>query len=333
MILPERFEWQSFENPLEQDMDRPLIWILESENGEIAGHNSILIFPLTVAGTQYTGYCSTNLIVKPGTEGRGLGHILIENNERMGIATAYGPTPASLSAFTKRGWISYTDARLYTIPLHPYRTLRFLKQSILVACLATPVIWVLNAVFGAWRAMTISNKIAGITHREIERFEPAWDEHWQAYLANYAIHFTRRADFLNYRYGARRDVSHMKVIFEQNGVPIGYIVFRVSTSRTKGVTLGRIVDFVYDPKLGEKLPATMIKTAFDALLDKGVDSIVGVAPNDETGRIFKHCGMIFSKIQRMLTKAPEDIDLKALAQPYRQGWYCTLGDADIDNYW
>jgi len=148
MVAEDRFNWQMFENPLEDTNERPLIWYLESPDGEIVGHNSIFLYFLSIGGREYKGYCSTNLVVKPGTEGRSIGHALIENNENLdGVPFAYGPTPASLSAFQKRGWVTLHHARLHTIILHPVRALKFLKKPTWMAWLLAPALKIFSVFF------------------------------------------------------------------------------------------------------------------------------------------------------------------------------------------
>lgn len=333
MVAEDRFNWQSFENPLENINERPLIWYLEFPDGEIVGHNSIFLYLLNIGGREYKGYCSTNLVVKPGTEGRGIGHALIENNENLdGVPFAYGPTPASLSAFQKRGWVVLHHARLQTIILHPVRALKFLKKPTWMAWLLAPALKVLAAILKLYRAVSTSSRLEGISFREVDCFQPEWDACWKEYLKDYAIHYIRRADFLNYKYCRRTDVKHNVLVFEQDNQPVGYIVFRMSANNIKNIRLGRILDFVHDPNLGEPLASYMIKTAVDRLLEDDVDSIVGVASSPEIRRAFKRNGMVLSRVQIMLVKET-DFNIQELRPKYEHIWHLTLGDADMDNYW
>jgi GNAT superfamily N-acetyltransferase len=333
MVAEDRFNWQSFGNPLEDINERPLIWYLESPDGEVVGHNSIFLYLLSIGGREYKGYCSTNLVVKPGMEGRGIGHALIENNENLdGVPFAYGPTPASLSAFRKRGWVALRHARLQTIILHPVRALKFLKKPTWIAWLLAPALKILSVFLKIYRTVSAPRLLKGISFREIDRFRPEWDARWKEYLKDYAIHYIRRADFLNYKYCRRTDVKHNVLIFEKNDRPVGYIVFRTSASNIKNIRLGRVVDFVHDPDLGESLASYMIKAAVDRLIEDDVDSIVGVASSPGIKRAFTRNGMLLSRVQIMLVKET-DFDVRELRPKYEQIWHLTLSDADMDNYW
>lgn len=333
MVNHDRFQWQSFENPVEDAAERPLIWYLLSDDGKIVGHNSIFKYPMKIDRRDYHGYCSTNLIVEPGTEGRGLGHILIENNEMLdGVPFAYGPTPASLSAFQKRGWIPLYDARMYTLILRPFRSLRFLKKPAWQALMLSPVLKLLSWIFRFYKAATVPGELPGVSFQTVKKFEPEWDIYWEKYLESFGLYYRQESHFLNYKYAARRDVKHNIIIFEKNNCPVGYIVFRTSASKTKMARLGRIVELVCDPAEGEDLAAYMINVAAARLLQDKVDSIVGIASSPELKKAYRRNGMIFSRTQIMLVKET-DFRISELRPKFANIWHLSLGDADIDNYW
>lgn len=333
MVDEVRFHWQSFENPAEDDTERPLIWYLLSDSDEIVGHNSIFKYPMKIDGRHYSGYCSTNLIVSPGTEGQGLGHILIENNEKLdGVPFAYGPTPASLSAFQKRGWVPLYDAKMFTLILKPYRSLKFLKKPTWLAILISPFLKVFSWGLKFYTIIATPKTIDAVTYREVNRFEPEWDDYWEKYLQDFGLYYRRESTFLNYKYATRRDAKHHILIFEKNNIPIGYIIYRVSKSEIKKAKLGRIVDMVCSPNDDERLAAYMVKVVFNRLINDDVDSIVGIASAPDLKRAFRQNGLVLSRVQIMLVKET-DFQISQIRPRYKNIWHLSLGDADIDNYW
>ena len=333
MIREDRFVWQSVCNPLETDAERPLIWLLESPDGGIVGHNSLLKYPLKIGGSIYTGYCSTNLIVKPGTEGRGIGHKLIANNENLGgIAFAVGITPAATRAFQKRGWVLITDARMHAAVVHPYRALCFLRKPPWQAFVMTPAVLVINALSRIFSFLVPLKQAQNIVVREIYEFKPAWDDIWRQALRPWAIHFERRADFLNYKYFQRRDVKHTVILFERDDRPVGYAVYRISINAQRKIKLGRIVDLIYSRDEGADLLSLMVQVVIRAIRKAGVDCVVAIASSPEMARTFRRQGMTFSRRQPAIMKET-DFTIGQLRDEYSEIWHITLGDSDMDNYW
>ncbi|MEE9443929.1 MAG: hypothetical protein V3V99_14790 [candidate division Zixibacteria bacterium] len=333
MANENRFEWQTFLNPLEENEERPLIWLLRSCSGKLCGHNSLLKFELRIDNRKYSGYCSTNLLVNPGTEGKGLGHVLIENNEKMdGVAFAVGITEMASRAFQKRGWVLINDSSQQSLVLNPMAVFGFLNKSKMLAYIASPFIILINAAFRVYKKIFIPRSISDISFSQINEFLPDWDNYWREYLKDYAIHFDRNSSFLNYKYFKREDIKHTVYLFENQNRPIGYIVFRKSVNVDKKIVLGRIVDFVYDPTISKKLLSYMIKIASDELRKLQVDCIVGIASSPATKTAFWQNGFIFSRIQPAIIRET-DFKIKDLRQRYSHIWYISLGDSDLDNYW
>ncbi|MCK5124937.1 MAG: hypothetical protein KAR42_01670 [candidate division Zixibacteria bacterium] len=333
MTIKSRFEWQSFKNPNETSDETPLIWVLQNESNSLVGHNSLLKYNLIIGGDRYNGYCSTNLLVIPGTEGKGLGHILIGNNESQpGVAFAVGITIMASRAFQKRGWVLIEDAKLHTLIKHQYKTLRFLKQSVVLSLLATPVLKFIEYCLTLRRQIACPPLPQGVESRMISEFESRWDSYWQQFLSDYAIHYEREAAFLNYKYFSRNDVKHRAFIFERNDEPVGYLVIRKSTSKLKNITLGRIVDLVYNPQLGFDLVASMVAFAIDEFKKYNVDSIVAVSSSAEISKAFRVNGLMFKKTQPAII-LESDFSIETLRKKYKNIWYIMLSDSDMDNYW
>lgn len=333
MVIESRFTWQSFQNPLERADEKPLIWILENADNDIVGHNSILKYNLKIGEREYDGYCSTNLIIKPGLEGRRLGHAFIENNENLGgVAYAVGITTAASRAFQKRGWVPVDDARLHALLLKPSRALRFLNRPAWLSYLAAPIIRILNLAVRLIFSFRLRTDPEGLSYREVDRFLPEWDPLWKRYTKKWAIHFSRSSEVLNYKYFGRTDVKHTVILFEKDNQPVGYCVYRQSVSKSKNISLGRIVDIIYNPEIGFRLPAYMVRVAKRRLIGAGIDAIVAVASAPEMARALRLNGLIFSKVQPAIIKE-EDFSIKALREEFENIWLITMGDSDMDNYW
>jgi hypothetical protein len=328
----QRFEWQSFGNPLLRPDQNFLFHLFDAE-GRIVGQNVLIPYQLMIDGRVRDALCSTNLIVLPGMVGRGAGHILIERHEQEGVVCfAVGITAASSRAFQKRGWKPVDDSRLQALFLKPHPCLRYVNRKGPVAAIASLLIPVLNLGFSAIRPLAVPKRIHGITWEPIARFEPEWDQQWNAYLSDFGIHFVRSASFLNWKYFSRRDVKHQAVLFRHHGRPAAYLVYRLSRNETRQIYLGRIVDLVYDPSVDRRFPHFLIGYARRVLAAEQVDGIVGIASSAALRRAYWANGFCMSRTQPAIMRE-HGFFLHDLRQRYRALWYITLADSDLDNYW
>lgn len=326
-----RFIWQNLSNPLLPN-GKTAIWLLYDQDENIIGQNIYINYNLSIDKKIYYGNCSTNLIVKPGIVGKGFGHKMIERNESLdGVAYAVGITPASTRAFLKRGWVLVEDAKLMSKIINPIPNLRYVGWPKWKIILLSPVMKCFNYLFDFYAALK-GNDYKDVTCRELDRFTPEMDQYWSDYLSDYAIHFERSHTTLNYKYNSRDDVQHTKLLFEQNGKPVGYLVYRLSHNPVKKITLGRIVDYVYDPALGDSFFRYLLKIAIGELKAKKVDGIVGIASNEMMVKAYKDNGIFFSRVQPAIIKE-KGFDISALRNKFKTLWYITLGDSDLDNYW
>ena len=144
LVDKERFNWQHFGNPLLKS-DENHVWLLVDDSNEIIGQNIYIPYNLCVDGKICSAFCSTNLIVKPGMEGKGIGHKLIAVNESLGgIPFAVGITTASKRAFLKRGWKLNSDSTLCSRFINPIPNLKYIKLSTWKMFVVTPVIYLFN---------------------------------------------------------------------------------------------------------------------------------------------------------------------------------------------
>jgi len=326
-----RHEWQNLGNPLLEDAGSE-IWLLYDQD-RIVGQNIYILYNLSIDRQVHRGYCSTNLIVKPGMEGKGHGHKLIEVNEnRGGIAYAVGITPASTRAFQKRGWKLLEDARLFSGIINPIPNLRYMGLSRTNQMLLAPLLKCASVLWNLATRLCTPKCLETVEYREVERFDPEWDKYWRLFLKDYAIHFDRNFRHLNYKYTSRKDVEHIILLFEMIGKPVGYGVHRVSENRERGIRLGRIVDLVYDPSKGKGLLSFMLKTMKQRLLSFGIDGLVGIAANSEIASAYRSNGFFLSRVQPAIIRE-DGFSLDDLRIRYKDLWYITLGDSDLDNYW
>ncbi len=331
LLDDDRFMWQNLSPPL-NGLDDSSIWLLK-EGDNVLGQNIYLRYPLSIAGKIQQGVCSTNLIVRPELIGKGLGHQMIEVNETLGgIPYAVGITPASTRAFQKRGWRLVSAARLYSRFLRPGPNLRYVGASRSKRVVLTPAIELANLVSSVWRGACRVKRLAGVSCQEISLFDQAHDSIWRGLLSDFAIHFDRTAELLNFKYCTRSDVTHVKLLFERDGSPVGYGVYRLSDHPLQRLRLGRIVDFVYDPKLGRKLISFMIGFMITRLRAFGVDGLVAVASTLEIARALIDNGLFLSRAQPAIIKET-DFSVDELMKNHRHLWHITLGDSDLDNYW
>ncbi|MBN4076352.1 hypothetical protein JYT16_01405 [Gemmatimonas aurantiaca] len=326
------FVWRNLTPPLNKPDDTG-IWLLRDADGRILGQNIYLKTPFSIAGTEKTGFCSTNLIVRPELVGTGAGHRLIQQNESFaGAPYAVGITPASARAFLKRGWCLYTKAKLHSRFIRPEPNLSFVKITGLKQIVFSLALRMLNLVSSLWSFVFGRPSIAGIRIREIETFDATHDHIWKTFLQDFAMHYSRTATFLNYKFSARESTVHHKLLFEIAGAVVGYGVYRISEHPTSGLRLGRIVDFVYDPKYGKRLISHMISVMVERLSELRVDGLVAVSSTPEIARALFDNGLFLTRVQPAITKET-DFDFQELSKIYKYTWHITLGDSDLDNYW
>jgi hypothetical protein len=326
-----RWAWQTFGNPRLAKGSND-IWLLTDDNGEMIGHNVFLRYPLRIGGKPYDGLCSANLVVKPGITGRGLGRMMIQKNEELGgVPFAIGMTDNSYSAFGKRGWYIVHHIRLYSQIVHPWPNLKYLKLPLWKAVLALPFL-LPGKTLSSLYAATVPKSFAGITTREIESFDPALDSLWNSFLGDYAFYFERTAEMLNYKFATRTDVRHTRLLFEKNGKVVGYGICRISENPVRKIRMGRIVDLVLDPSLGDSFAVWVVGYMRRHLLAEGVDGLAGLASSDCMKRAYRRNGFWFSRVERSGIKET-DFSMAELARQYADQWYMTLADADLDDYW
>lgn len=326
------FVWRNLTEPVNR-FDDSGIWLLESPDGRILGQNIYIRTPLTISGKEVTGFCSTNLIVRPEMVGTGAGHRLIEQNESFaGVPYAVGITPASTRAFQKRNWLHYTQAKLHSRFIRPIPNLKFLKITGVKRFLISCALHAANLMSGLWSVMFGAPKLGNMNVREIEKFDPAHDVYWKRFLGDFAIHYSRTAEFLNYKFNSRESVVHNKLLFEIDGRPVGYGVYRISQHPVSGVRLGRIVDFVYDPSLGKRLISSILGVIVARLTERDVDGLVAVSSTSEIARALFDNGLYLTRVQPAIIKET-DFNLRTLSEQYAHTWHITLGDSDLDNYW
>lgn len=327
----QRFTWQNLSPPL-NGADDSAVWLLK-DGERLLGQNIFLRYPLSIAGKVKKGICSTNLIVRPELVGKGLGHRMIEVNETLGgVPYAVGITPASTRAFVKRGWVPVNTARLYSRFLSPGPNLRYVGASEIKRAILAPALRLANIASAVWSAARRVSKLPGVSCREISRFDPAHDTLWRDMLSDFAIHFERTAGLLNFKYCARGDVTHVRLLFEESGAVVGYGVYRLSEHPLQGLRLGRIVDVVYDPKLGRKLISFMLGVMIARLRSIRIDGLVAVASTPEIARALIDNGLFLSRVQPAIIKET-DFSVADLTRNHKHLWHITLADSDLDNYW
>ncbi len=331
LLEEKRFIWHNLTPPMNKPDDSG-IWLL-IRGGEIVGQNIYSRYPLSIAGQVHTGICSTNLIVLPELVGKRLGHLLIERNETFsGVPFAVGITPASTRAFQKRGWHLHSEARLYSRFIKPKPNLAYVGLTGAKAAIGTIALSIANIATTLWFKMRREPLLENMTVKEIEAFDTCYDSYWMRFLEGFAIHFERNAELLNYKYATRQDVTHTKLLYYHDGVVVGYGVYRISTHPVSGLKLGRIVDFVYDPSLGKKLISNMIRVMTDRMADCDLDGIVAIAADREIASALIENGLYLSRVQPAIIKETT-FSLSDLRKSYKNLWYITLGDSDLDNYW
>lgn len=334
-----RFEWQVLGG------DHRIF--LVRENGRIVGHVLALWTPMYIGGVlRCSAYAVTNIAVLPEVAGRKLGWGLLDAmTDFASPSWAIGVTPPALHTYKKRGWMVLNDAAQYLLPFNS-KPLQFAGLNKWVARAASGVFRVANAFIrrpyrqrpyvpiwdGGWNGnfQAVQSQVKGVTCREIAEFKDEWTRSWNVYLWGYGIVASRSTSSLNHKY-FERNVGHRVLLFERDGWPVGYVVFRVSRTPDGRATLGRIVDIVFNRHhIG--LPTAMVAAAIWELRQRDVDGVIGMASCDALKAAFRANGML---IKRSMPVCVEERGFKIadVRLDYREPLYVTLGEADLDGYW
>jgi GNAT superfamily N-acetyltransferase len=310
-LTDEEFAWWFDRNPAGEG-----IVSLAVDEGEVVGVAAMSFFKTRLEGVETRLAIPVNVATDARYRGQGIFSTLQQENEEAAAAsgsplTVTFPNAKSYPIFIRRlGWIDLPRLRLWARPLRAAGVARY--------ALGRP---------GDRGAMNVADsaprRLHGLEVRPIERFESSTDELGIRAAAGYGSHFSRDAEYFNWRYlDSPRDYRCFGAYRggELDGVAVVGHTFK------HGVSAGFVADLVMAPDDTQALRALVSRAA--AEVKGGADALVLLPPRARAQR-------------RALVRAgfaPTNKKLRFIGKPLHDGvrideradaWHFTLGDFDF----
>jgi GNAT superfamily N-acetyltransferase len=310
-LTDEEFAWWFDRNPAGEG-----IVSLAVDEGEVVGVAAMSFFKTRLEGVETRLAIPVNVATDARYRGRGVFSTLQERNEEAAAEsgsplTVTFPNAKSYPIFVRRlGWIDLPRFRLWARPLRAAGVVRY--------ALGRP------GERGGMRAPDPAPRAShGLEMRPIERFGAETDELGERAAAGYGSHFTRDAEYFNWRYlDSPRDY---RCFGAYRGEELRGVVV-VGHTFKHGVSAGFVADLVTAPDDTRALQALVSRAA--AEVKGGADALVLLPPRSRAQR-------------RALARAgfaPTNKKLRFIGKPLHDGvtvdqrpdaWHFTLGDFDF----
>jgi GNAT superfamily N-acetyltransferase len=310
-LTDEEFTWWFDRNPAGEG-----IVSLAVDEGEVIGVAAMSFFKTRLEGVETRLAIPVNVATDSRYRGRGVFSTLQQANEEAAAAagsplTVTFPNAKSYPIFIRRlGWIDLPRLRLWARPLRVAGVVRY--------ALGRP-----GERGGMGAADSTPHASRGLDVRPIARFGAEMDELGSRAAAGYGSHFSRDAEYFNWRYlDSPRDYRSFGAYrgAELAGVAVVGHTFK------HGVSAGFVADLVAAPDDSRAVRALVARAA--AEVRGGADALVLLPPRSPAQR-------------RALMRAgfaPTNKKLRFIGKPLYDGvridgradaWHFTLGDFDF----
>ena len=310
-LTDEEFAWWFDRNPAGEG-----IVSLAVDEGEVVGVAAMSFYKTQLEGVETRLAIPVNVATDARYRGRGVFSTLQQANEETAAAsgsplTVTFPNAKSHPMFIRRlGWVDLPRLRLWARPLRAAGVVRY--------ALGRP------GERGGMRAADPSPRSEyGLEVRPTERFDADMDELGDRAAAGYGSHFSRDAEYFNWRYlDSPRDYRCFGAYRE--GKLTGVVV--VGHTFKHGVSAGFVADLVVPPDDTRAIRALVSRAV--AEVKGGADALVLLPPRVAMQR-------------RALARAgfaPTNKTLRFIGKPLHDGvtideradaWHFTLGDFDF----
>lgn len=310
-LTDQEFAWWFDRNPAGEG-----IVSLAVDEGEVVGVAAMSFFKTRLEGVETRLAIPVNVATDARYRGQGVFSTLQHENEEAAAAsgsplTVTFPNAKSYPIFIRRlGWIDLPRLRLWARPLRAAGVVRYVLGR--------------HGEHGGMRASDPSPRtVHGLELRPIERFDADMDELGIRAATGYGSHFSRDADYFNWRYlDSPRDYRCLGAYrgSELAGVAVVGHTFK------HGVSAGFVADLVTAPEDTQAIRALVARAA--AEVKGGADALVLLPPRASAHR-------------RALARAgfaPTNKKLRFIGKPLHDGvrideraeaWHFTLGDFDF----
>ena len=310
-LTDEEFAWWFDRNPAGEG-----IVSLAVDEGEVVGVAAMSFFKTRLEGVETRLAIPVNVATDAHYRGRGIFSTLQQENEEAAAAsgsplTVTFPNAKSYPIFIRRlGWIDLPRLRLWARPLRAAGVVRY--------ALGRP---------GERGGMNPTDAAPRVLHglevRPIEQFDADTDELGNRAAAGYGSHFSRDAEYFNWRYlDSPRDYRCFGAY--RRGELAGVAV--VGHTFKHGVSAGFVADLV--AALDDTTAVRALVSRAAAEVRGGADALVLLPPRGSAHR-------------RALARAgfaPTNKKLRFIGKPLHDGirideradaWHFTLGDFDF----
>ena len=320
----ESFNWILKGNPYSETKDD---YFVMEEDGNIIAYCGLMPSKFYLTGKNYTGYIYHDTMVNPNQRGKGIGTKLIEGiikqNPLFSIAVWMNAPNARV--FEKCGWESVNNLPTY---VRGYNTAAFvkLKWKSLNKISISILNLFLSAIYKLEKASYFYKKNK-FTIEAIDQFDDRVDSLFYEIKNEYSFITYRTQEILNWKYSQAIAPHYSKLICNQGGKLVGYIVFR-----TRDVGEGKIVATLFDYLFSLKnmdVFTALLKNAIIEIEKEKPDSIEILCSNNTLRRVLNRFGFIKHTDNQFALKYINHDSIAGSEQLSNgNNWFFTHGDGD-----
>jgi GNAT superfamily N-acetyltransferase len=310
-LTDEEFSWWFDRNPAGEG-----IVSLAVDRGEVVGVAAMSFFRTRLNGVETRLAIPVNVATDARYRGQGVFSTLEDENEQAAATsgsplTVTFPNAKSYPIFVRRlGWIDLPRLRLWAKPLRLSGVVRYaLGRTGERERMRTP--------------SPAARTIHGLDVRPLERFDSALDDLGRRAAAGYGSHFTRDAEYFNWRYlDSPRDY---RCFGAYRGDDLAGVAV-VGHTFKHGVSAGFLADLVAAPDDGAVV-RTLVARAVEEVKG-GADAVVVLPPRVRAQRrALARSG--FAPTNTVLRFIGKKLHDDARIDERTGAWHFTLGDFDF----
>jgi hypothetical protein len=304
----------------------PLVWVAETDAGEIIGHHGGIALRFSMAGEVLDCVQSVEAMTSPRHRRKGmlltLGKGLYDSWRDAGVAFVLGMPNEKWGSRAKAiGFVPFARLRWLKFALRPSRMLAATAPGPLAGALrvADPLVRQLLHLLPAFGRVRV---------REVSTAGPEFDRIWPRAAASYRDDYVLAPDaaYVQWRFRACPRPYRLLLAEDAQG-PLGYTAFRVTEE--EGRQIGWLAD-VFTPRDDSGAWRALLRTALIGLSAMGADSVAALAvPGSVLDRRLRGCGFLPSKNEFPLSMVPGAWSgcENAMQQPGR--WQLAGADFDV----
>jgi len=313
------WEWHYLENPHTHTDDIPL-WVVKS--GErIVGQAATLPVELKLGQERRRSIWILDFIVNAEYRGQGLGKRLVAAaREACPTMFALGFNEQSEAVLRRLDWVMMGRISRYHRLLFPGDALGELPSTVRKA---------LNVGYAPFRPRSLQPDLsAGLTIREVNRFDAAFDALWRAAAGRWPCAVVREARFLEWQF-MRQPGKKFDVLGLYDGEQLlGYVVlFFRKAEREGGVApKASISDLCYRADVSTDVALELLRAALRLALERRAGSLViDVLDPRVEERLNRFGFWRISNSPQFMTYVPDRQDLMYDMSK----WFLTRADSDV----